>query len=85
MVIRMRVDGKVHEIDLAPISRWLAKASQQQLEAVEVSSSGYGLHWPDLDKDLSIDGLIGVVHQPPSRVRVSSVEMEDTHSAVQGD
>jgi len=24
----------------------------------EVSPSGYGIHWPELDEDLSIDGMI---------------------------
>jgi hypothetical protein len=27
----------------------------------EISPSGYGIHWPDLDEDLSIDGMIKAV------------------------
>ncbi|MCF6158838.1 MAG: DUF2442 domain-containing protein [wastewater metagenome] len=27
------------------------------------SASGYGIHWPLLDEDLSIDGLLGVRHK----------------------
>ena len=34
----------------------LAKGTPQQLNHVEVSP--YGLHWPDLDEDLSITGII---------------------------
>jgi hypothetical protein len=34
-------------------------------ERFEVSPAGYGIHWPDLDEDLSIDGLIGVKHSSP--------------------
>jgi hypothetical protein len=34
-------------------------------ENFEISPSGYGIHWPDVDEDLSIDGLIGVTHAPP--------------------
>jgi hypothetical protein len=34
----------------------------------EVSPSGYGIHWPLIDEDLSIDGLIGIVHTPPDKV-----------------
>jgi predicted ATPase len=34
----------------------LAKGTPQQLNHVEVSS--YGLHWPDLDEDLSFRGLL---------------------------
>jgi hypothetical protein len=36
----------------------LADASQEQLEAVEVSPGGSGLHWEELDADLSIGGLL---------------------------
>ena len=65
-VIRLEVDGKAYEIDLATQSRRIAEASQAQREHVEISPSGYGLHWPDLDEDLSIDGLIGVTPSPPA-------------------
>ena len=34
----------------------LAKGTPQQLSHVEVSP--YGLHWPDLDEDLSFRGLL---------------------------
>jgi hypothetical protein len=27
-----------------------------------VSPSGYGVHWPLLDEDIAIDGLLGIVH-----------------------
>jgi len=33
----------------------LARGSHQQLNHIEISS--YGLHWPDLDEDLSFRGL----------------------------
>ena len=61
----LTVDGKHHEIDLARHSKRLAKATQAQRENFEVSPTGYGIHWPDVDEDLSIDGLIGVVHTCP--------------------
>ena len=60
--MRLEVDGKIHDIDLAAQSSRLAQAIQRQIENVVVSPSGHGLHWPDLDEDLSIDGLIGVEH-----------------------
>ncbi|PKN21436.1 MAG: hypothetical protein CVU65_16870 [Deltaproteobacteria bacterium HGW-Deltaproteobacteria-22] len=25
-----------------------------------MSPSGYGIHWPELDEDLSVDGLLGL-------------------------
>jgi predicted butyrate kinase (DUF1464 family) len=36
----------------------LAKASAKQLVAVEVSPGGSGLHWEELDADLSVAGLL---------------------------
>ena len=34
----------------------LARATVQQLNNIEISS--YGIHWPDLDEDLSFKGLL---------------------------
>ena len=60
----LRVDGKEYSLQLSEISALLAGASLEQRSNFEVSPSGYGIHWPDLDEDLSIDGLIGVKHSP---------------------
>ncbi len=65
-VLRLAIDGKAYEFDLAAHSNRLAAATQAQREHVEVSPGGYGLHWPDLDEDLSIDGLLGVAHTSPA-------------------
>ncbi len=61
----LSVDGVEFEIDIARHSKKLAEASPAQREDFVVSASGYGIHWPDLDEDLSIDGLIGVKHPCP--------------------
>lgn len=61
----LQVDGKWYEVDLTKQSERLAKTTQQQRENCEVSPSGYGIHWPDIDDDLSIDGLMGVKHTSP--------------------
>ena len=37
---------------------YLATASAKQLSAVEVSPGGIGLHWEELDVDLSVPGLL---------------------------
>ena len=37
---------------------YLADASAKQLAAVEVSPGGMGLHWEELDADLSVPGLL---------------------------
>lgn len=63
--ILMTVDGKQYEVELAQHSKSLAEATQTQRDNFVVSPAGYGIHWPDVDEDLSIDGLIGVVHRCP--------------------
>lgn len=60
----VKIDGEEHRFDLHEISDALANASAEERESFEVSPSGYGIHWPLLDEDLSIDGLLGVVHHP---------------------
>jgi len=63
------VDGKEYAVDLARQSPRLARATAEQLKTFELSPSGYGIHWPDLDEDLSVDGLIGARHASPESAR----------------
>jgi len=36
----------------------LADATAQQRGRWQIAGGGYGLHWPDLDEDLSTEGLL---------------------------
>ena len=56
----MKVDGREYTFLLADVSRKLAGASTAEREKYQVSLSGYGISWPLIDEDLSIDGLIGI-------------------------
>jgi hypothetical protein len=38
----------------------LAHASTQQREHWEIFDQGYGIHWPDLDEDISVLALLGL-------------------------
>ena len=60
----LKVDGKEHRFDLADVSSRLLAASPAERAKFETSPSGYGIHWPSLDEDLSIDGLLGITHAP---------------------
>jgi hypothetical protein len=40
------------------ISKRFSDASTGEREKYEISPAGYGIHWPLIDEDLSIDGLI---------------------------
>jgi len=37
----------------------LAAATTEDRRRAELSPGGYGIHWPTLDEDLSIGGLVG--------------------------
>ena len=56
------IDGEKKIFDLNKISKLLADASEKERSNFEISPSGYGIHWPLLDEDLSIDGLLGISH-----------------------
>jgi hypothetical protein len=60
----LTIDGEERRFELNKISPLLLKASDQERNTFEISPSGYGIHWPILDEDISIDGLLGVSHVP---------------------
>ena len=65
--LNLTVDSKRYQFFFTDISPRLRNASKAEREKLEISPSGYGIHWPLLDEDLSIDGLLGIVHEVPSK------------------
>ena len=55
------VDGRVISVPLSWFPS-LAEATQQQRENWQILGDGDGIHWPDLDEDLSVKGLLLGVH-----------------------
>jgi len=51
------MDGRTISVPLVWYPR-LLKASPAQRENWQLSAAGYGIHWPDIDKDLSTEGLL---------------------------
>ena len=71
-MIKFEIDGIAYSFALSELSSILAGAKKSDLEIYEISPSGYGIHWPLLDEDLSIDGMLGISHLPkPTRKSVS--------------
>ena len=50
-------DGRTISVPLAWYPR-LLHATAEQLNNWKVAGGGYGIHWPDLDEDLSTEGLL---------------------------
>lgn len=57
----LNVDDMEYKIDLKKQSKKLFLADDKEKNNYIISGSGYGISWPDIDEDLSIDGLIGVL------------------------
>ena len=51
------MDGRTISVPLAWYPR-LADAKPEQLARWEIAGAGHGIHWPDLDEDLSTEGLL---------------------------
>ena len=58
----LNVDGQVYHVDLLSISTRLANATDAGRRSYSISPSGYGVHWPAIDEDLTIDGQIASAH-----------------------
>jgi hypothetical protein len=51
------MDGRTITVPLAWYPRLLT-ASPQQRSNWTIAGGGYGIHWPDIDEDLSTEGLL---------------------------
>lgn len=69
----LRVDGRTFAVGLGEVSAALAKAGQHERETFTVSPAGYGIHWPMLDEDLSIDGLLRQAKPNPGKVTARQI------------
>jgi hypothetical protein len=76
----LTVDGTLVVRKLADVSLRLVKASDAARKNFTVAPSGYGIHWPDCDEDLSVDALLGIQHAAPMMAAENSVEYLITHN-----
>ena len=56
LVVELR-DGRVVSVPLAWYPR-LAEGSPRERRRWELLGPGIGIHWPDLDEDISVEGLL---------------------------
>jgi hypothetical protein len=57
----LSIDGKLIEINLEKVSEKLNSATDLQRQFFKISPSGYGIHWPLIDEDLSVDSLLKTI------------------------
>ena len=62
--LSITIDGHERVFELKNVSPLLLNATENQRLNFVVSPSGYGIHWPLIDEDLSIDALLGIIHTP---------------------
>ena len=58
--IYLQVDGKDLKISLDKVSDKLKSADEFQRNFFKISPSGYGIHWPLIDEDLSVEALLKI-------------------------
>jgi hypothetical protein len=56
--IYLLIDGKLNKIALDKASKKLKTANEMEKSLFKISPSGYGIHWPLIDEDLSIEALL---------------------------
>ncbi|MBX9781873.1 MAG: DUF2442 domain-containing protein [Chitinophagaceae bacterium] len=57
-LICLIIDGQVIKLPLSKVSKKLELANDIQRNLYTISPSGYGIHWPLIDEDLSVDSLL---------------------------
>ncbi len=62
------VDGRTIIVPLVWYPR-LLDATPAQRKKWELSGGGYGIHWPQIDEDLSTEGLLRGIPAPRSAAR----------------
>ncbi len=63
-IVAYLADGRTISVPL--VWSWrLSEATPEQRENFEIIGSGLGVHWPDIDEDISATGMLyGVPAQP---------------------
>ena len=71
-IIAELADGRTISVPLAWSWR-LSEATPEQRARFEIIGSGSGIHWPEIDEDISAEGMLHGMpakkpaHRPPSR------------------
>jgi hypothetical protein len=65
-IVATLVDGR--RISVPLVWSWrLSQATPEQRKKWEIIGSGQGVHWPDVDEDISAQGMLTGMPAPPPR------------------
>jgi hypothetical protein len=64
-------DGRSVSVPIAWYPR-LSNATPEQRSRWETAGAGFGIHWPEIDEDLSVDGILRGIPAPGVRVPLRS-------------
>jgi hypothetical protein len=80
-IIADLVDGRVISVPLAWSWR-LSEATPAQRANFRLIGTGQGVHWPDVDEDISVEGLLygTPAHRPKTRAHAGRVRAAGTPS-----
>jgi hypothetical protein len=65
------VDGRVISVPLAWSWR-LSEATPEQRQRYEIIGDGMGVHWPDVDEDISAEGMLHGIPAPRPQRKTSA-------------
>ena len=54
----LQMDGEALILHFDKLSPKLLKANKIEREGYKISPSGYGIHWPLIDEDISIEAIL---------------------------
>ena len=75
-IIAQLVDGRTISVPLAWSWR-LSEATPKQRSNYEIIGDGQGIHWPDIDEDISVEGMLyGTPARRPKRKDTYAGAME---------
>lgn len=66
MITARLMDGRIISVPLAWSWR-LSAATPAQRANYEIIGDGHGVHWPDIDEDISAEGMLSGDPAPPTR------------------